>query len=108
MTEKVDLDAIQERADKATKGAFEFVRYNHGGGRLWVERKGGGRSLVLDTFHAGDTEFYQHAQRDIPTLLELVKAWKGVLEYIDEDTTYLDSAKNVARVALARLSEKGE
>jgi len=60
------VEAVRERADAATPGP-RLDRYEHGGGRAWIE-EGGGRKLVADYYHVEDREFYHAARADVPVL----------------------------------------
>lgn len=62
---------IRERVEKATPEPMKRNRYEHGGGRMFVEgdREGHGRHLVLDAYDEANREFYFHAREDIPYLL---------------------------------------
>lgn len=41
---------------KTTKGKLTINRYEHGGGRMFVD-DGKNRDLIADTYNAGDREF---------------------------------------------------
>jgi len=67
------LAPIKARLEAATPGPFIVTRYEHGGGRMFVEAEGSRRELIADTFKIGDREFYAEAPTDITRLLAAVE-----------------------------------
>ena len=50
------LTKLKEAFAKTTKGNITINRYEHGGGRMFVE-DGKNRDLIADTYNEGDREF---------------------------------------------------
>lgn len=69
------LAEIRARLDAATPGPHVQNRYDHGGGRSYVESP---RQLVLDVYEEGDREFYFHAPADIAYLLSALTSLQQV------------------------------
>ena len=66
------IEEIRARHAAATDTdgyATRFIRYEHGGGRLYREINEHGRSLILDAYEEADREFYFAAHADVRTLL---------------------------------------
>lgn len=59
---------IRERWSNATDVPLTAIRYEHGGGRLYVD--GDRRQLVLDAYEEGDREFYFNAYADMGELFD--------------------------------------
>lgn len=64
---------IEQRFRRATDvgvPAAKAARYEHGGGRLFIDAPAGeSRTLVLDAYNEADREFYFHAHGDVARLL---------------------------------------
>ncbi len=63
----IDLDTMERIARAATQDPLTVVRYEHGGGRIFMEEP---RALVADFYQEGDREFYAAASPS--TVLEMV------------------------------------
>lgn len=78
------LQEIAARAEKATPTDGRYtkrVRYDHGGGRMYLAVPLGvlneERKLIIDAYDQDDREFYFHALDDVAFLLQLVAKAKG-------------------------------
>lgn len=70
-----ELNEIEQRANAATdlpENQTRRNRYDHGGGRMYVESNGG-RDLIVDVYNECDREFYFHARTDIPKLIAALR-----------------------------------
>ena len=68
-----NLQAIRARHAAATDvSAAVRSRYDHGGGRMYID--GEARSLVLDAYEEADREFYFNAHADVAALLSALDA----------------------------------
>jgi hypothetical protein len=52
----VRMRELEEAFAKTTKGKITVSRYEHGGGRMFVD-DGKNRDLIADTYNEGDREF---------------------------------------------------
>lgn len=102
------LEEIEERLAGATPvdpATTRQVRYEHGGGRMYVEsgqRVGLNRDLILDVYDEGNREFYFNAPADIRHLVDRVKRLEAALTDINELTCLdHDEGGKIARAALA-------
>ena len=59
---------IEARLAAATPGPWRVDRYDHGGGRAYVEEPR--RTLVADFYQEGDREMLAHAPADLRWLLD--------------------------------------
>ena len=75
-----ELSEMRERCKAATPFTNnDVMRYEHGGGRIWLQEDGDGRKLVADLYHEGDREFFAHARTDIPRLLDELERTREAL-----------------------------
>lgn len=105
-TTKVDLAELRRLAEAATptEGAT-LNRYEHGGGRLLIDRtqEGGGRQLIADFYGEGaDREFY--AAANPATILALIASLEKaeaenarLREALPELLAAVDAAREVLR-----------
>lgn len=79
MLSESEVAKIEARAGAATvlpDDTTQRTVYDHGGGRMWVDRNGE-RELILDSFNQGDTDFYFHTLADVIALCATVKALRA-------------------------------
>jgi hypothetical protein len=79
----INLDTLERIARAATPDPLTVIRYEHGGGRIFLEEP---RTLVADFFNEGDREFYAAASPS--TVLEMVaelRALRAVCAVLDAE-----------------------
>ena len=54
----IDLAALKRAAERATKGPFVLMRYDHGGGRMYQDAPDASAELVADFYGEADREYY--------------------------------------------------
>ncbi len=119
-----ELAAIDARRAAITSGEWRIIRYDRGGGRIYVagDRDGGDggerRALVADmdtresdgvatAYHEGDREFFFHAPSDVARLRAEVDRLRGMLrvlgDYVDTRELDIDHPWEVVKPILAAL-----
>jgi hypothetical protein len=74
------LQAIEARVNAATPHErITYCRYEHGGGRAFVDGESGDRHLVLDTYSEADREFDFASRLDVQTLLKDARQLREML-----------------------------
>ena len=63
---------IAARLAEATPGPWRVNRYDHGGGRAYIEEPR--RTLIADLYQEGDREMLAHAPDDLRYLLDALAA----------------------------------
>lgn len=69
------LKEIEELCSAATPTEpLTLNRYDHGGGRLYLDGESGQRELVADFYHEGDREFYTQARGIVGELTAAIRS----------------------------------
>jgi len=68
----MNLEEIKTRWRKSTD-APKINRYDHGGGRMYVDLEDGTRKLIADLYDEGNREFYYFATSDMTALIAEVE-----------------------------------
>lgn len=85
---------------------FEIVRYEHGGGRIWINKPGGGRDLVMDLYACDGPDPAARREAIIAAvtrpatatdLARLAEAWARAAEQLGMDRCNYATSGNAAR-----------
>ncbi len=77
-----------ERLEKAATPYQEIIRFDHGGGRIFVEDEP--RQLIADFYNEGDREFYVAACTAIPALIAEARTLRVLLAWGNEGVKWAD------------------
>ena len=89
MTPSERIEALEKALAATTQGALTLIRYEHGGGRLYLPGESGERELVADFYHEGDREAFMAVSAAMPWLLSVARAAVAWREMLKDDETEL-------------------
>lgn len=113
----LDLNAVSERADRATKGPWHVEYF---GDRGYPQRIGNDAAIIVADTHWGggglapDAEFIAHAREDVPALVAEIRRLRSVVEAAQTwrrwfpfpNSMFVPEDALIAAVDAHRLSER--
>ena len=113
MTLPPGLQAVRERADKATAGPWFADHDQREDGADQVIGNGVTVAFIATPLeeHEDDTDFIAHSRTDVPALLDLVETLAGALAKVRvglESNCDCPNCRRAARAALDKYREFGE
>lgn len=98
---------IEARVNAATSGTdANLTRYDHGGGRMWVDQPGEGRELIADFYNEPDREFLYHAHDDVESLIASLRAARKALkDLVDQLDVVHNSPEYIGVWTLSQLHD---
>ena len=100
-----ELTELERLAKAATQETPTVVRYDHGGGRVYLERQDGGRELIFDAYDEANREFYVRANP--LTIIRLVEMVKERVAANDAQTSaLLKAAEKLTTLEAERLAPR--
>lgn len=90
---KLEIEAIRERAEKASKGDWYYIDFGFNDFTIsseYTERE------VARTFSEDDADFIAHAREDIPKLLAEIERMRAGIMYAMQET-YCDDTRDFLR-----------
>lgn len=107
MTERITEEQLAKwevLADESSRGPLHLVRYEHGGGRMAM-LSAEQRTLIADTYHQGDREFFLVARCVALSLIAEVRRLHTQLDWLtdsaDEDAMRIAGLEHDHALAVA-------
>lgn len=106
------VETARRLLKEATPEPLVFMRYDHGGARLYKDRDDVGRDLIADFYDEGNRELYYAAPRLLSALCDeneaLRKALADILQCFANGSIPHNDIIQAARAALSPKQPEGE
>lgn len=79
----MDIKRLKKLLLEATPLPHKIMRYEHGGGRVWVGEESGKRNLIADFYEEADRECFIAARENLCQLIESNEKISRALEEIE-------------------------
>ena len=102
------LDAIEQRANAATKGPWEMYRPHHASGFHSVIGGAGGTDNLADDVLEADAEFVAHARSDVPALVAEVRRLRAMEQRVRRARSATSTASTTRSDRIYEALDGGE